>query len=64
MISEQELLSFLGVVGGVIWKKFDSLQYEAFAEMAEKKMAEIGAEVREKWDVNKSPLLTGQDAWR
>lgn len=47
---------------GIVRDNFDgrsvrSLEYEAYAEMAEKKMAEIGAEVRNKFDVGEIAMI-------
>lgn len=48
------IVTFLGVVRGFSQgKKVNYLEYEAFDEMAIKKMAEIGAETKEKWGVDK-----------
>lgn len=33
------------------------LEYEAYAEMAEKKMREVGAEIREKWGIEDVAML-------
>ncbi len=47
---------------GIVRDNFDgravrSLEYEAYAEMAEKKMAEIGAEVRNKFAVGEIAMV-------
>jgi molybdopterin synthase catalytic subunit len=38
-------------------KRTEYLVYEAYAEMAQKKMAEIGAEVKERWDIEDIAIL-------
>jgi molybdopterin synthase catalytic subunit len=38
-------------------KRTDHLVYEAYAEMAEKKMAQIGAEIKERWDIEDVAML-------
>lgn len=47
---------------GIVRDNFDgrpvrALEYEAYAEMAEKKMAEIGAEVQRKFDVGEIAMV-------
>lgn len=47
---------------GIVRDNFDgrpvrALEYEAYAEMAEKKMAEIGAEVQHKFDVGEIAMV-------
>jgi molybdopterin synthase catalytic subunit len=38
-------------------KRTDYLEYEAYTDMAEKKMAEIGGEVGEKWGIDDMAIL-------
>ena len=38
-------------------KRTDHLVYEAYAEMAEKKMAEIGKEIKERWSIENIGIL-------
>jgi molybdopterin synthase catalytic subunit len=47
---------------GIVRNSFDglavrSLEYEAYAEMAEKKMAQIGEEVRQKFPIGKIAII-------
>lgn len=48
------VVTFAGVVRGVSkGKKVLYLEYEAYKSMAEKKMAEIGKEIRERWEIER-----------
>ena len=48
------VVTFVGVVrGNSKGKRVLYLEYEAYKEMAEKKLAEIGDEIREKWGLHK-----------
>jgi len=38
-------------------KRVRALEYEAYAEMAERKFAEIGAEIRRRWNVNRVAIV-------
>jgi len=52
------VVTFAGVVRDHTGdKRTEYLVYEAYAEMAEKKMAEIGAEVKERWDIEDIAIL-------
>jgi len=52
------VVTFAGVVRDHSGEtKTQFLEYEAYADMAEKKMAEIGAEVNEKWGIEQIAIL-------
>ena len=52
------VVTFAGVVRDHTGdKRTEYLVYKAYAEMAEKKMAEIGAEVKERWDIEDIAIL-------
>jgi len=52
------VVTFAGVVRDHTGdKRTEYLVYEAYTEMAQKKMAEIGAEVKERWDIENIAIL-------
>ena len=56
--SDGAVSSFAGVVrDNSLGKETEYLEYDAYRPMAEKKMAEIGAEVRARWEVDTIGIL-------
>jgi molybdopterin synthase catalytic subunit len=56
--SDGAIATFAGVVrDNSLGKKTEFLEYDAYRPMAEKKMAEIGAEARERWEVDTIGIL-------
>ena len=56
--SDGAITTFAGVVRDhSLGRETQYLEYDAYREMAEKKMAEIGAEVKEKWEVDRVGIL-------
>lgn len=56
--SDGAVATFAGVVRDhSLGRKTQYLEYDAYREMAEKKMAEIGKEVKARWEVNRVGML-------
>jgi len=52
------VVTFVGVVRGFSrGKKVSYLEYEAYPEMAEAKLAEIGEEIRQRWQIDKVAIV-------
>ena len=56
--SDGAVASFAGVVrDNALGRETDHLVYDAYKPMAEKKMAEIGAEIRDRWEIDAVGIL-------
>jgi len=59
------VVTFVGVVRGFSrGKRVRYLEYEAYAEMAEQKLAEIAGEIRARWQVDRVLSCTAWGTWR